>query len=126
MHRRTIVDGMNRILTRRTVPASQPSSLPEWVPPLYRRSLPSGQRACCCSAVAVYEAVLAPNPDASAGRELLLCGHHACASWASLSAQGAALYDADGQLVELVHGQLTVAAPCRALPQPASGRDAEP
>jgi hypothetical protein len=48
-------------------------------------------RACCCSARAMVQAVMPPTPTRPHRTELLLCGHHFRISRQALSALGAAV-----------------------------------
>ena len=66
-------------------------------------------RACCCPARPVVTVVMPPTASRTHPVELLLCGHHFRASWASLRAAGAAAYDKTG--VRIMTGIRTADAP---------------
>lgn len=58
-----------------------------------------GERADCCTAPAMFSAVLPVTVAAQHPRSLLLCAHHFRAHRAALKRSGADVYDQDGVLV---------------------------
>jgi hypothetical protein len=74
---------------------------PQWVAPLMRAQIDPIAQACCCPAPAVYAVVLAPSQELPNPPEILLCAHHMWGSGSRLSQSDVAVYDADGQIVDL-------------------------
>jgi hypothetical protein len=72
-----------------------------WVAPLMRGHIDPIAQACCCPAPAVYQVVVAPSVRLPNPPEVLLCAHHMWSSRQRLSGPDVAVYDADGQLVEV-------------------------
>lgn len=72
-----------------------------WIAPLMRAHIEPNTSACCCPAPAVYQVVVAPSPELPNPPEILLCAHHMWRASGRLSQPDVAVYDADGQLVEL-------------------------
>lgn len=64
----------------------------------------AADRADCCSAGPVMRVILPATPDRTRTAQLLLCAHHCRESRRSLAHAGAAVYDANGQLLSSGEG----------------------
>jgi hypothetical protein len=74
---------------------------PRWVAPLMRAQIEPIAQACCCPAPAVYQVVLAPSAQLPNPPEILLCAHHMWSASTRLCQPDVAVYDTDGQIVDL-------------------------
>src|SRR6188472_1863541 len=86
--------GRNDASTRQTQPDVLDRPSQGW-PPAFWSPLPGPSEACCCSAAAKVQVVMAPT-SGRGSVELLLCGHHYRVSSQALLTSGAAAYDLDG------------------------------
>lgn len=67
-----------------------------------RAPIPIAARSCCCPSAPFAQVITPATASRPTEVDLLLCAHHLRISAVALRAAGAAVFDRDGQPVELV------------------------